>query len=110
MRTLDLKEAATFLRMNPATLRHKAKTGVIPGAKPGKCWVFIEADLVSYLQNLYAGSQQAPLSGCDKENAPCHSKNAAIPGGSVLQRPMASEYAALLGLKINKPHRNTTTS
>jgi hypothetical protein len=36
MHTLNLKEAATFLRMNPATLRQKAKTAVTPGAKAGE--------------------------------------------------------------------------
>ena len=44
-RTLDLREAAAFLRMVPAALRIKSKAGLIPGAKPGKKWVFLESDL-----------------------------------------------------------------
>ncbi|MFC1772403.1 helix-turn-helix domain-containing protein [Pseudomonadota bacterium] len=110
MRTLDLKAAAAFLHMSPATLRQRAKTGMIPGAKPGKRWVFIESDLVAYLQTLYSGTVQAPLSDCDEGNTLCHSTNAAIPGGFASQRPMASEYAALLGLKTSNSRRNTTTS
>ena len=65
----------------------------------------IEADLVLYLQSLYSGFQQAPLSGCDEENAPCHSTNATIPGGSVLQRPMVSEYADQLKVDLWRIHR-----
>ena len=83
MRTLDLNEAAAFLHMSPAALRQKAKAGVIQGAKPGKRWVFLEADLADHLRSLYAGPRQAPRSGCDKE-ASCHSTNAVVPGGSVL--------------------------
>ena len=41
MKTLDLQEAAAFLRMNPETLRQKTKAGIIPGAKPGKSWVYV---------------------------------------------------------------------
>jgi len=34
-RTLDLNEAAEFLRMSPAVLRQKARAGIVKGAKPG---------------------------------------------------------------------------
>ena len=108
MRTLDLNEAAAFLRMSPAVLRQKAKAGLIQGAKPGKRWVFLEADLADYLRSLYAGSWQAPRSGCDKE-ASCHSTNAVVPGGSVLPPPTASRYADLLGLPSARKRRSTTT-
>ena len=33
MRTLDLKEAASFLKLNPEELRRKVKTGMVPGPK-----------------------------------------------------------------------------
>jgi hypothetical protein len=45
MRTLSLTEAAVLLRMHPEEVRRRAKCGAIPGAKPGRCWVFIEDDL-----------------------------------------------------------------
>ena len=41
MRTLDLTEAAEFLHLHPHTLEAKARAGEVPGAKPGKCWVFL---------------------------------------------------------------------
>ena len=49
MPTLDLHEAAQFLRMSPAVLRLHARQGRLKAAKPGKRWVFLEADLAAYL-------------------------------------------------------------
>ena len=46
-RTLDLQEAANFLHMHPDTMQRRAKAGLIPGAKPGRGWVFLEEDLNS---------------------------------------------------------------
>ena len=59
MNTLDLKEAAAFLKMHPQTLRSKAVSGEIPGAKPGKKWVFIEEDLVEYVRSQYPANGRA---------------------------------------------------
>ena len=82
--TCSLQEAAEFLHMSPAVLRQKACRGLIPGAKPGKCWVFLQSDLVTYLRSLYPHREQAPLSD-KQETYPCHSLNAAKPGGFDLQ-------------------------
>ncbi|MDP1708819.1 MAG: helix-turn-helix domain-containing protein [Gammaproteobacteria bacterium] len=107
-RTLDLVEAAAFLRMSPAVLRQKAKAGVVRGAKPGKRWVFLVEDLAAYLRSLYHDNGQAPQSGW-KEVIPCHSINAAMCGGSALRHQTDDEYANLLRLKISNRPRNTTT-
>lgn len=108
--TLDLLEAAHFLRMSPAVLRQKAKLGIIPGAKPGKRWVFLEAELALYLRSLYALPGQAPLSDCKpKEVQSCHSTNAANSGGCVSLPLTDAEYADRLGLPTGRPQRNTTT-
>ena len=61
-RTLDLQEAADFLRLSPAALRQKAQSGIIRGAKPGKCWVFLQSELVAYLKSLYSTGEQTPCS------------------------------------------------
>ena len=53
MKTLNLQEAADFLKMTPEGLRIKAIRGDVPGAKPGKRWVFSEDDLAEYLRSLY---------------------------------------------------------
>ena len=50
MNTLDLEQAAILLKMHPVTLRQKARAGVIPGAKLGRCWVFVEIDLIEYVR------------------------------------------------------------
>ena len=52
MKTLDLQEAASFLRMHPETLRRQAVSGEIPSARPGKCWVFIDEDLSTQSRNV----------------------------------------------------------
>jgi len=106
---MGLHEAAAFLQLSPSTLRSKVKSGLIPAAKPGKKWVFLEDDLVTYLRSLYAGPGQAPLSGPSEEKSLCHYTNAVIPGGSALRRPVAGEYADLLGLPKSRLHRSTTT-
>ncbi len=58
MKTLTLIEAAELLHMNAEALRQKEKARIIPAAKPGKCWVFIESDLLAYLRSLYGSSRQ----------------------------------------------------
>src|SRR5579859_731176 len=109
--TLDLNAAAAYLHMSPATLREKAKRGLIPGANPGKRWVFLRSALADYLRSLYPVSGQAPLSDCTpKEVQSCHSLNAAKHGGCASRRPMDGEYAKALGLPTANRRRNTTTS
>jgi len=97
MDTLDLKEAAQFLRLHPEELRQRAKRGQIPGAKVGRCWVFLEDDLVQYVRSLYPAPRQA-LQVTLRKEMECHFANAAVSGGSTSELAMASEYAALLGL------------
>ncbi|WP_082769112.1 MULTISPECIES: helix-turn-helix domain-containing protein [Methylomonas] len=53
MKTLNLQDAAELLMIHPTTLLVKAKAGEIPGAKPGKCWVFIDVDLLDWLRSQY---------------------------------------------------------
>jgi len=55
MKSLSLNQAASFLQMSPSTLRDKVKSGLVPAAKPGKRWVFLEDDLVTFIRSLYAG-------------------------------------------------------
>ncbi len=109
MRTLDLQEAALFLRMSPAVLRLHARQGRLKGAKPGKRWVFLEDDLATYLRQLYARRWQAPLSGSDLEESKWESSNAVMSGGSTSPHHTASEYADLLGLPIGSSRRSTKT-
>lgn len=98
MKTLDLESAASFLHMSPSALRHKAKSGQIKAAKPGKRWVFLETDLVNHLKSLYQKPVEAHLISI-KENALCQSTDVAKHGGLTSPHQMDKEYADLLGLK-----------
>ena len=44
IRTLDLQQAADFLLISKEKLRRRAKTGQIRGAKPDKCWAFLDTN------------------------------------------------------------------
>lgn len=71
MKTLNLEEAAAFLHMHPYTLMQKVNAGEIPGAKPGKRWVFIEDDLADYLRCQYRAPSAVPdLAGATLESLP----------------------------------------
>src|SRR5258708_7895720 len=99
MRTLNVQQAAKFLNLHPVTVQERARAGIIPGAKPGKSWIFIEEDLADYLRSIYPSNRQA-LQGDHQEDQPCRSTNARTrrTGGS--GSPMAdSEYSKVLGLR-----------
>jgi len=104
MKTLTLDEAAQFLKIHPEELRRRAKAGIIPGAKVGKCWVFVEDDLVAYLRSLYATPRQALQVGHGEKQL-CHSVNVVRRGGLVSPHQAASELDALLQRKIKPRHR-----
>jgi len=110
METLDLKQAAAFLKMHPVTLQAKARAGLIPAAKPGKCWAFIKDDLVTYLRSIYS-SHWRTLQGDNMENSLCHftSEKTHLSGGSDLPTRVA-EYNAALGLQIKRRHKSTKRS
>jgi hypothetical protein len=109
MKTFDLKEAALFLKLHSEEVRRRAKAGIIPGAKLGKRWGFIEDDLADYMRSLYAHPRQALQVG-HKENNLCHSQNAVKRGGLVSPHQAASELDALLKQKTKPRRKNFTTS
>ncbi|MFC7289673.1 helix-turn-helix domain-containing protein [Herminiimonas glaciei] len=109
MKTFDLKEAASFLKLHFEEVRRRAKAGIIPGAKVGKRWGFIEDDLADYMRSLYAQPRQALQVGHKEENL-CHSQNAVRRGGLASPQQMASELDALLEQKTRLKRKNYTTS
>jgi Helix-turn-helix domain len=104
MRSLNLVEAAQFLKCHPEELRRRAKVGVIPGAKVGRAWVFLDDDLAQYLRSLYSQPRQALRVTLGKEVDLCHYANAAQSGGSISSPQAGSDYVNLLGLST-KPSR-----
>ena len=110
MQTLDLKEAAAFLKMHPEEVRRRASQGLLPGAKAGKRWVFIDADLAEYLRSLYAQPRQALRVTWGKEVTECHSADAVLRGGLISPLQAASELDALLALETKPKRKNSTTN
>ncbi|KIF82234.1 helix-turn-helix domain-containing protein [Noviherbaspirillum autotrophicum] len=109
MRTLDLREAADFLKLHHEEVRRRARAGIIPGAKLGKRWGFIEDDLAAYMRSLYAQPRQALQVG-HKENYLCHSSNAVKRGGLISPHQAASALDALLKLKTKPRLKSSTIS
>ena len=110
MKTLSLAEAAEFLKMHVEEVRRRAKAGKIPGAKPGKSWVFILEDLAEYIRSHYADSWQALRVVAEKEEKLCHSTNAVKRGGSRLPHQQESVLDVLLAQPTKPKRKNTTTS
>jgi hypothetical protein len=108
MRTLSLNEAGDFLRMHPEEVRRRAKLGLLPGAKPGKSWVFLDDDLAMYLRTLYSPPRQALQVIPIKEKI-CHFSNAVTRGGSTSPRQQASALDELLE-QATKPKRKSSTT
>ena len=97
MKTFNLLEAADFLKMNPETVRRLAATRQIPGAKPGKCWCFLEEDLAEYLRSLYCMPCKASQGVQTERRTVWHSAKETTPGGFDL--PIKErEYRKALGL------------
>ena len=96
MKSLGITEAAAFLRLHPTTLTQKAKCGEIPGAKPGKEWLFLEEDLVAYVRSLYATPRRT-AQGQQERLSECPSTKEETSGGAA-SRSRGEKYAHLLGL------------
>lgn len=104
MQSLDLIEAAEFLKMNAEVLRRKAKAGDVPGKKPGKHWVFIKEHLADFVSDRHTkhGRELRVIDGfkpTHEDTIKCQSTNAKKRGGSNSPRQMDAEYSSLLGLK-----------
>src|SRR5438309_10933578 len=107
MNTLDLEAAAALLHIHPVTLQEKARSGEIPGAKIGKCWVFVDVDLIDHIRSKYP---RRVLQSEQKESEACHSTNARThPIGGSKSATAEEQYSAALGLKSRSTPRNTTT-
>lgn len=98
MKTMTLSDAAKFLHLHPVTLLRKTNNGEIPGAKPGKRWIFLEIDLVEYLRAQYPSRV---MQGAHEEVELCRSTNAKIlPSGGSNCTTAEKSYKEALGLPI----------
>jgi excisionase family DNA binding protein len=71
---VNLAEAAALLKVHPNTVRARVREGRMPGAKVGRDWRFLEADLVAWMRLQYPDSARMQLSA-DQKEALWHSGN-----------------------------------
>ncbi|MBK1699779.1 hypothetical protein CKO22_02285 [Thiococcus pfennigii] len=107
MKTLDLNQAAAFLRMHAESVRRLAQSGAIPSAKPGKAWVFIDEDLAAWLRSQYARGARAAEPAEDRRQTCSIADTTAAAGGCDSPRRTAAKYDSLLARPTRKPPRNT---
>ena len=107
MAMLDIQGAAALLHISESAVYEKARNGDIPGAKPGKCWVFVEEDLIAYVRSLYRpnresvqAEQKENVTSCSTEEKPVKS------GGQSSPHQTEKKYSDLLGQKTNAKPRN----
>ena len=98
MKILNLEEAATLLKMTPEGLRRKVVKGEIPGAKPGKCWCFIEEDLAEYLQSIYPSYAKASWGVLKPNMRTIGRSTKEVTLGGLTSATIEKEYKEALGL------------
>jgi excisionase family DNA binding protein len=64
---LTLREAGALLGLHPNTIRSQVGRGIIPGTKVGRCWRFLEADLVAWIRSGYSEAARVQLSALERE-------------------------------------------
>lgn len=94
--TLDLQTAAAFMHVHWQTLRSKAKSGEVPGAKLGRRWVFLKADLVTYLRSQYSAGRPRSQVQTVGESLCCTNDPIRGSGGAISRHQTELEYKNLL--------------
>src|SRR5690554_7482031 len=110
MKTYNLQQAAAYLHMSASHLGELARSKRIKAAKPGKSWVFLEIDLVEYLDALYAFGVNTPQQGCDEETSSWHCTNVETSGGLASRHQTEREYLALLAPQTRSKHKSMKTT
>jgi len=95
METLDLDQASKLLKLHPSTVLAKARAGEIPAAKPGKCWVFIDIDLLDWLREQYTSNRQK-VSALKKGERTCSLKERKVITGISSLPSKEKQYTDLL--------------
>jgi hypothetical protein len=104
MKTLNLHGAAAFLHMHPEEVRTRAKRGIIPGAKIGRCWVFIDADLADFIRSQYPVRRQAlPVRGSLRQDV-------ATDRGAASIKIREADRSRASGPPLSSEHRDVRTA
>lgn len=78
--TMDLDQAADYLKISTDTMRDLADSGTIPGAKVGKQWVFRTPDLDAYLAKEIATQTE------ERRSAALHGQRKRVPTAATVVR------------------------
>ncbi|WP_133130257.1 helix-turn-helix domain-containing protein [Legionella yabuuchiae] len=97
-KTLNIIEAAKFLGAHKETVRRMVASGVLPGVKIGRAWVFIEQDLITYVRSLYRNNRSLEINNKSRSSTQWQSPKEITSGGST-SHTMEEEYVKVLGLK-----------
>ncbi|CAK0773405.1 Helix-turn-helix domain-containing protein [Gammaproteobacteria bacterium] len=104
MKTLNIDEAAEFLKSHPRTIRRLVSAGKIPYCRPlSRRLVFFEEDLVAWMKSgQNNGAQRAPSTG----GGECRFTKEEVSGGYDSQRQTDARYAKVLKLPTGGKLRN----
>lgn len=98
-RTLNAQEAAVYLGFNGKNnwrFIKKVNSGEIPGAKPGRDWVFFLPDLVEYLRGKYPAADRTPQADINRGIEKCQSAKRKVVHTTIQDsRSAESEYKSL---------------
>jgi hypothetical protein len=96
-----MEQAADLLKVSLCTLYDRVRRGLVPGAKVGKRWVFIEVDLLDYIRGQYTVA-------VPPKELPCHStsRKALKTGTSILLARRVEAFDDLLEQVIKGKHRS----
>jgi excisionase family DNA binding protein len=99
VRTLDLAEAAAFLKTTPDTVSAMIRREGLPACKVGRAWVLVDDDVVEWLRTRYGVKE------CESTNA---RPTAPVRGGSP-SIIAADRLGAALARKAARPRKSTPT-
>ncbi|TGX44716.1 DNA-binding protein [Sphingomonas naasensis] len=108
-RLLSVEDAAAFLKVHANTVRAWVRSGRIPGAKIGRGWRFIEADLVAVTREGYSAPARMQPSAFHEE-AIWHSGTVQESITSSSQHRTERALDVLLERPTGRRPRNITTS
>ena len=108
MKTVGIKEAATFLKCHPDTVKKYVRSGLLNGRKIGRAWVFLSEDLVSLIRSGNNG-QCLPMP-CEKESASWHYTKEMARSGLISQRQTEKELDALLAQTTERKRKSSLTN
>ncbi|WP_395454356.1 helix-turn-helix domain-containing protein [Acidovorax delafieldii] len=107
-RTLNVDEAASLLHIHPQTLMTRARSGVIPGCKVGRAWVFVESLLIEYL--VTQSTLRVSVAGAQEETECRSTEEKTRPFGGSNSRQSGANlalYRSVLGLPKNGRPKNS---